>query len=544
VSRTARAVLFASLLAAHGAAAEAPASPLGSPEQAVATRAADPWFRSGQAAVAAARARAPNAGRAKNVILFVGDGMSPTTVTAARIRAGQLAGGTGEESLLAFERLPFLALAKTYNTDAQVPDSAGTMTAMVSGVKTKAGVLGLSDLSVIGDAGTLAASRVPTLFEEAEARGLATGIVTTTRVTHATPAACYAHIPERDWESDADLPDAARAAGVPDIARQLVELTGDGIEVVLGGGRAQFLPATQPDPEEPAARGARKDGRDLVAEWRKRHPEGAFVWNRAQLEALDLAKTGRILGLFEPSHMEYEHDRAQDRAGEPSLTELTTAALRVLSRSSRGFVLMVEAGRIDHAHHANNAYRALGETLELARAVEAALALTKRDETLVVVTADHGHTFTLAGYPKRGNPILGLVVPPGSDAPLEDAAGRPYAALSYATGPGNAGASDTQPAGPKRYPHQPARFSPAAGRADLAGVDPAAPDHLQDALVPLSSGAHSGEDVAIYAGGPGAELFSGVQEQHFVYHALVSALGWTSGDVRPDVKTRGRIAPF
>jgi len=522
----ARAVLLASLLAAHAVAAE-PASPLGSPERAAATRAADPWFRSGQAAVAATRARAPHAGRARNVILFVGDGMSPTTVTAARIRAGQLAGGPGEENLLSFERLPFLALAKTYNTDAQVPDSAGTMTAMVSGVKTKAGVLGLSDLSRIGDASTLAASRVPTLFEEAEARGLATGIVTTARVTHATPAACYAHIPERDWESDADLPDAARAAGVPDIARQLVDFgTGDGIEVVLGGGRAQFLPAAEADPEEPAARGARRDGRDLVAEWQKRHPDGAWVWNRAQLEALDLAKTRRLLGLFEPSHLEYEHDRPQDRAGEPSLTELTTAALRVLSRSPRGFVLMVEAGRIDHAHHANNAYRALGETLELARAVEAALALTKRDETLVVVTADHGHTFTLAGYPKRGNPILGLVVPPGSDAPLRDAAGQPYASLSYATGPGSAGASDQQPAGPKRYPHQPTRFSPAAGRAELAGVDPAAPDHLQDALVPMGSGAHSGEDVAIYAGGPGAELFQGVQEQHFVYHAIVSALGW------------------
>jgi alkaline phosphatase len=406
------------------------------------------------------------------------------------------------------------------------------MTAMVSGVKTKAGVLGLSDLARPEDAGTIAASRVPTLLEEAEQRGLATGIVTTTRVTHATPGACYAHVPSRDWESDADLPAAARAAGVPDIARQLVEFGfGDGIEVVLGGGRAQFLPATQPDPEEPGQRGVRRDGRDLVAEWQKRRPGSAFVWSRAQLEALDLAKTRRLLGLFEPSHMEFEHDRAADRGGEPSLTEMTRAALRVLSREARGFVLMVEGGRIDHAHHANNAYRALGETLELARAVETALALTQREETLVVVTADHGHTFTLAGYPKRGNPILGLVVPPGREAPAKDATGRPYAALHYAAGPGASGASDAQPAGPKRFPHQPGRFSPAAGRPDLSAVDTAAPDHLQEALVPLPSGAHSGEDVAIYAGGPGAELFQGVQEQHFVYHAMREALGWAN-DVR------------
>jgi alkaline phosphatase len=499
------------------------------PPDPAATRAADPWFQAGQRAVAEARAQARTSSRAKNVILFVGDGMSPTTVTAARIRAGQLAGANGEENLLSFEKLPSLALAKTWNTDAQVPDSAGTMTAMVSGVKTKAGVLGLSDLARIGDPGTIAASRVPTLFEEAEQRGLATGIVTTTRVTHATPAACYAHVPERDWESDADLPAEARAAGVPDIARQLIEFGfGDGIEVVLGGGRVQFLPVTQADPEEPGQRGLRRDGRDLVAAWRKRNPGGAFVWSRAQLEALDLAKTRRLLGLFEASHMEFEHDRPSDRGGEPSLTEMTAAALRVLSRAANGFVLMVEAGRIDHAHHANNAFRALGETIELARAVEAALALTKREETLVVVTADHGHTFTLAGYPKRGNPILGLVVPPGSDTPARDATGLPYAALHYASGPGASGASDAQPAGAKRFPHQPERFSPASGRPDLAGVDTGAPDHLQEALVPLPSGAHSGEDVAIYAGGPGAELFRGVVEQHVVYHVIVGALGWTS----------------
>jgi alkaline phosphatase len=516
-----RAALACAVLAAGvlGAAAQTP--------DPSATRAADPWFQSGRRAVAEARARAKPNGRARNVILFVGDGMSPTTVTAARIRAGQLAGASGEENRLSFEKLPYLALSKTYNTDAQVPDSAGTMTAMVSGVKTKAGVLGLSDLSRIGDASTIAASRVPTLFEEAEQRGLATGIVTTTRVTHATPGACYAHIPDRDWESDADLPDAARAAGVPDIARQLIEFgSGDGIDVVLGGGRAQFLSATQPDPEEPERRGVRRDGRDLVAAWQKRNPGGAFVWSRAQLEALDLAKTRRLLGLFEPSHMEFEHDRPTDRGGEPSLTEMTTAALRLLSREAKGFVLMVEAGRIDHAHHANNAFRALGETIELARAVEAALALTRPEETLVVVTADHGHTFTLAGYPKRGNPILGLVVSPGSDVPARDAAGLPYAALHYAAGPGASGESDAQPAGAKRFPHQPGRFSAATGRPDLSAVDTSAPDHLQEALVPLSSGAHSGEDVAIYAGGPGAELFQGVQEQHFVYHAIREALGW------------------
>jgi alkaline phosphatase len=512
---------LALLLLAGAASAQAP--------DPAATRSADPWFQAGRRAVAEARAATARARGAKNVILFVGDGMSPTTVVAARIRAGQLAGKTGEENLLSFERFPWLALSKTYNTDAQVPDSAGTMTAMASGVKTKAGVLGLSDLSRIGDASTTAASRVPTLLEDAEARGLATGVVTTTRITHATPGACYAHIAERDWESDADLPPAARAAGAVDIARQLVEFdAGDGIEVALGGGRAQFLPAESKDPEEPAQHGVRKDGRDLVAEWQKKHPDGRYVWRRAELDALDLAKTPRLFGLFDPSHMEYEADRvARDVGGEPSLSEMTTAALRILTRAPRGFVLVVEGGRIDHAHHANNAYRALGETIELAHAVEAALRLTKADETLIIVTADHGHSFTLSGYPKRGNPILGKVVLPGASEPLLDASGRPYTGLSYAAGPGNTGASDRQGAGPKRFPHEPGRFSPAAGRPDLAAVDTAAPDYLQESLVPLGSGTHSGEDVAIYATGPGAELFRGVREQNYVYHVIADALGWS-----------------
>jgi alkaline phosphatase len=400
------------------------------------------------------------------------------------------------------------------------------MTALMSGVKTKAGVLGLSDLAERGDPASMAASRVPTLFELAEMRGLATGIVTTARITHATPAACYAHAAHRGWESDAALPWAARRAGVPDIARQLIEFdVGDGLEVALGGGRAAFLPQAQADPEHAEEHGQRRDGRDLVAEWRARHPAGRFVWSRPQLEALPLETTPRLLGLFSPDHMAYEVDRAEDPGGEPSLSEMTKTALAILGRHAKGCLLMVEAGRIDHAHHANNAYRALTETIELARAVEAAQALTSDSETLIIVTADHGHPLTLSGSPRRGNPILGITgSPTGEGGRPTDASGRVIATLSYTTGPGNAGKSDQQPAGPKRFPHRPERFEPAVGRADLTTVDCEAPDHLQESLVPLASGAHSGEDVTIHAGGPGAELFQGVQEQHYVFHAILDAM--------------------
>ncbi len=493
---------------------------------------ADPWFVAGRQAVAQARAEVGPQKPAKNVILFIGDGMGIATVTAARIREGQLRGETGEENFLAFERLPFTAFAKTYNTDFQVPDSAGTITAMLSGVKTRAGVLGVDASVVRGDFAAAAKGSVPTLLEQAEQRGLWTGIVTTTTITHATPAGGYAHTPERDWEVDAKLSSEARAAGFPDIARQLVEFShGDGIEVALGGGRAYFLPASAQDPEDPKLTGARQDGRDLVAEWRARNPTGAWVWNAQQLAAVDPAATPRVLGLFDPSHMKFEADRAGDAGGEPSLSQMTEAALRLLERAPKGFFLLVESGRIDHGHHAGNAYRALGEAVELSNAVRHARERTRPDETLIVVTADHSHTLTIAGYPKRGNPILGVVVGSSGEAapddkPAKDLSGKPYTTLGYANGPGYPGASDAQPEGSKHLPHFAKSSSgKVSARPDLTNAQTEAPHYLQESTLPLVAETHAGEDVPIYAGGPSAALFHGAREQNFVYHALAAALG-------------------
>jgi alkaline phosphatase len=497
----------------------------------------DPWFEAGSAAVKRARTLMPGAGKARSVILFVGDGMGIATVTAARILEGQLRGETGEENLLEFEKLPFVALAKTYNTDQQVPDSAGTMTAMVTGVKTKAGVLSLDERVVRRDAASATATRVDTILERAERRGLSTGVISTTKVTHATPAACYAHSPHRGWEDDSDLPEAARELGFPDIARQLIEFPlGDGVEVALGGGRAHFLPASRPDPEHPGKTGSREDGRDLMEEWRGRFEGGAAIWNGQQLAALDPAQTTHLLGLFEPSYMNWEADRAGDAAGEPSLSEMTEKAIQILSKNPRGFFLMVEGGRIDHGHHANNAYRALTDTIELSNAVRRARELTDSAETLIVVTADHSHVMTIAGYPTRGNPILGLVVENDrrglpEKKPARDATGRPYTTLTYANGPGYLGASDVQPQGSKQFPHRAKEFEASrSARPDLTEVDTTAPGYLQESAVPFDGETHGGEDVPVYAGGPGAALFHGVQEQSYLYHAMVAALGWPDRD--------------
>lgn len=488
------------------------------------------WYTDGRDFVANAKKLAPITAKAKNIILFLGDGMGVTTVTAARILEGQQQGKTGEENVLSFEKFPYSALIKTYNTNQQVPDSAGTMTAIVAGVKTKAGVLSVDQDVTRGDHTSMSGNEVTTILEMAEKAGLSTGVVTNMTVTHATPGACYAHTPEREWEDDAGLTKEARAAGFPDIARQLIEFPiGNGLEVALGGGRSYFLPSTVDDPEESSKKGRRLDGRDLTTEWQKKS-NAAYVWNKSQFDAIDPAKVDHLLGLFDPLYLEYEIDRASDTGGEPSLSEMTRKAIDVVSKNEKGYFLMVEGGQIDRAHHSTNAYRALTETIEFANAVRVAVEKTKREETLIVVTADHSHVFVMGGHATRGNPILGLVWGnkrdgQRTDAPKKDALGLPFTTLSYANGPGYAGESASQPEGSKKFDHEGKGFKGIThGRPELKNTDVQAPSYLQECLVPLEEETHSGEDVPLYADGPSAHLFRGVMEQNVIFHVMAEAL--------------------
>jgi alkaline phosphatase len=482
------------------------------------------WFSNGEQTAKQAALLRPNRHAARNLILFIGDGMGVSTVTAARILQGQQRGEPGEENLLSFEHFPYVALSKTYNTNQQTPDSAGTMSAIMTGAKTRAGVIAIDATTRRTDCQSAREHALRTLLEQAEQEGRSTGIVTTTRLTHATPAATYAHTPERDWEGDSEMPAEALAAGCKDIAAQLIDFPyGDGPEVALGGGRRYFLPASATDPEAPAQHGSRKDGRNLVTEWQARRNKAAYVWNQAQLEALDLSRTDHLLGLFSAGHMQYEADRGEDVGGEPSLSEMTARAIEILRKNRRGYFLMVEGGRIDHAHHAGNAYRALTDTIELSRAVSTARAMTSANDTLIIVTADHSHVFTMAGYPTRGNPILGKVV--GNDEfgepetqPKLAADGKPYTTLSYQTGPGYAFDKEVVQTSKKRKPN--------AGRTqNLSDVDTTDRRFHQQSLVPLASETHGGEDVAVYADGPDAYLVHGVMEQNVIYHIMRQALG-------------------
>ncbi|NXB74774.1 PPBT protein, partial [Donacobius atricapilla] len=437
------------------------------------------WRRQAQETLQnALRLQRLNQNVAKNLILFLGDGMGVSTVTAARILKGQLQHGQGEESLLEMDKFPFVALAKTYNTNAQVPDSAGTATAYLCGVKANEGTLGVSAGVTRDRCNTTKGQEVTSILRWAKEAGKAVGIVTTTRVTHATPSAAYAHSANRDWYSDGEMPPDALEGGCKDIARQLVENIPE-IEVILGGGRKYMYPKNVSDveyPHEEKHRGTRLDGRNLVQAWQEAKPRGKvaeYVWHRRGLLALNLSRVDFLMG-------ESLHPRVPwhqlGALGEPLSCPGVLGSLQwpvILPR------------------------QALHEAVELDRAIGLATRLTSTQDTLSVVTADHSHVFTFGGYTPRGNPIFGL-------APMQsDVDRKPFTSILYGNGPG---------------------YKIVAGeRENVSAVDFAHADYQAQSAVPLRQETHGGEDVAVFARGPMAHLLHGVHEQNYIPHAMAYA---------------------
>ncbi len=273
----------------------------------------------------------------RNIILMIGDGMGLTQITAARIHAH------GAEGRLALDQMPVIGHITTYSADALVTDSAAAGTALSTGLKT--------------DNRRIAMTRdnrpLYSILEAARDRGMATGLVVTSAITHATPAVFAAHVPHRRQEAD--------------IARQMLE---GGVDVMLGGGRRFFLPQS--------AGGERTDGRNLIEEAKMR---GYTVVTDS--EALNGASGHRVLGLF-------AHASMTTHAPEPTLAQMTTRALELLSARREGFFVMIEGSQIDWAGHDNDADKLLRQMLLFDEAVEAALDFARNDgQTLVVVTADH-----------------------------------------------------------------------------------------------------------------------------------------------------------
>jgi len=445
----------------------------------------------------------------KNIIFFLGDGMGMTTMTAARIYS------VGEDGELTMDTLPETAFVKTYSNNAQVTDSAPSMSAYMTGIKMNNEVISMSTDTVamapVADAngnllgnncGSNNGSAVTTLAEIAKKQSLSVGVVTTTRITHATPAATYAHICHRDLEND------IAAALVPGGTGFNSALGKTGLDVVLGGG-TQFF-------KTKASGGKRADGRDLIAEIKAN--SYTYASNVSELNAVDPQKTSRLFGLFTSSHMSYDLDR--DPAKEPSLAEMTTKAIDVLSNNSKGYFLMVEGGRIDHALHETTAKKALQDTVAFDNAIKAAIDRARINDprlenTLIVVTADHDHTLVLNGYAKRTGKttaavpgVLGLVMNYVTGALTLDADGKPYSIIGFGNGENRV----------------------QGARSTVATLDDAtvsANTYHQEAAIPTAVGSetHGGTDVFLGAIGKGAENFHGVIENTRVFDLIRTSVG-------------------
>nr|XP_013050413.2 intestinal-type alkaline phosphatase-like isoform X1 [Anser cygnoides] len=452
------------------------------------------WNKQAAAAIEASFKIQPRTNEAKNLIIFLGDGFGIPSITATRILNGQLQGKLGPETPLALDSFPYTALSKTYSVDRQVPDSAATATAYLCGVKSNYKTLGLSAAARYSQCNTTKGNEVISVLERARNAGKSVGIVTTTRVQHASPSGTYAHVVDRNWYADASMPQEAISQGCKDIAWQLVHNVD--INVILGGGRKYMTPAGTPDPEYPndeTERGMRNDTLNLIDMWLQTHQGARYVWNRTELlNASADPNVNYLMGLFEPMDMKYEPVR--NKTLDPSLTEMTEAAITILSRNPKGFYLFVEGGRIDHGHHEGMAKRALMEAVEFDNAIRRAGDLTDEADTLTVVTADHSHVFSFGGYTLRGTSIFGL-------APLKATDSKSYTSILYGNGPGYLGGN----------------------RTELNENITENYDYMQQSAVPLASESHGGEDVAILAKGPMAYLFRGVQEQTYIAHVMAYA---------------------
>lgn len=312
-----------------------------------------------------------------------------------------------------------------------MPDSACTATAYLCGVKTNIVALGITAAVNFNNCSGSEDpnNQVSSIAAWAQAAGKASGIVTTTTLTHASPSGAYAHSTNRFFESDTDIVKYGEGENDPatctDIATQLItKEPGKNFDVMLGGGMGKFLPSSIVDKFGKA--GERSDGVNLLAKWQSLHPNGALAYNRKQLNKVNATAIGKLIGLFNSGVMDYH--KLADEETKPTLEEMTRKAIEVVSRNDKGYFLFIEGGLVDYGNHFNRPQLGLDEVLEMAKAVQAAVDITNPEETLIVVTSDHAHPLSISGYPGRGTDILGL------NQHDVDVNGVKYATLNYAVG--------------------------------------------------------------------------------------------------------------
>jgi alkaline phosphatase len=412
---------------------------------------------------------AAHAPRPRNVVFMIADGFGPASEALARAANGRP---------LALDAI-LTGAVSTAATDSRVTDSAAAATAYACGITTYNGAIG------VGPDGT----PCQTVLEAARDAGLAVGLVATSRITHATPAAYASHVPRR----------ADEAA----IAAQMAEAR---LDVMIGGGGRFFVPES--------AGGSRTDGRDLRRDLLAR---GALVTTtRAGLDRFPAAPA---VALLAPDHMAYEIDR--DETDEPALAAMATRALDLLAATpaarANGFFLMVEGSRIDHAGHANDAPAHVRDILAYDAAVAAVLDWARRDgATLVVSTADHetgGLTLGRDGV-YAFEPAALMAVTMSADR-LDDRLDGPGADVDAIVR--DALGTDSLTSGESaRLAATPDTDERVAAFRDIAS---------RRAGVAWTTSGHTGVDVGLYAFGPGADAFRGAMTNDAVGRATFSALG-------------------
>lgn len=303
---------------------------------------------------------------ARNVILLIGDGMGFPELTLARIDKADENLSEYASVELFMDSMQQTGYVSTSSANSFVTDSAPASTAMATGNKTNNGVISQDATAIQGKND---GKNLTTILEMAEKAGLSTGLITTTRITHATPAAFYAHVDNRDNESE--------------IADQLSK---SNVDVILGGGLQYFIGRNDTDPS--GKEGKRDDDRNLIADFTSQGY--IYVYNGSAFAKVDANGTDRLLGLFGGSHMQYDLERRSSSESDPSLASMTEKAIAILSKNPKGFFLMIEGGRIDHAGHERNLSKIVSDTLAFDEAVKAALDFeAQNNDTLVIVTADH-----------------------------------------------------------------------------------------------------------------------------------------------------------
>lgn len=455
--------------------------------------------------------------RAKNVILFIGDGLSQAHRTAARILSQGLRNGLyGGE--LAIDAMPHMALISTAGTDSIITDSANSMSAYATGQKTCVNAIAVL---CARNRDPLSHPKVETLGELVKRKtGMGLGIVTNTEIEDATPAALVAHTRQR--------------ANYDAIAEAFLDLRPD---VVLGGGAAHFLPRS-------AEGSKRGDDRDLIQAFK----DAGYAFAASNGELVDQAakpETRRLLGLFNRGNIDGALDRKFLKKGtvrrypdQPDLTDQVRAALQVLSRGGDGFLLMVESGRIDKYSHSLDWERAVYDTIMLDDAVKVAKEFAGgRDDTLIIVVADHTHPVSLIGTYDDARPgtllrdKLGVYADAGfPNYPAPDKDGYPATvdvsrrlAVVFAAYPDSCDGGRPHLGGERK----PTVLGP-DGKSYEANPEDCSPTATRRAgLLPFTagSGVHSGEDVILTAMGPGSEAFFGHMPNTRVFRVIATTLG-------------------